>query len=74
MNRPTGNIQTLTHHIYRLEVIVLGDFNDFDAQVLDVNDNRPTSTVLEILKGACWNVLNGGDRPLMPMPVPVPVP
>lgn len=60
MNRPTGNIQTLTHHrtlhIYRLEVIVLGDFNDFDAQVLDVNDNRPTSTVLEILKGACWNV------------------
>jgi len=27
------------------EVIVLGDFNDYDRQVLDVNDNLPTSRV-----------------------------
>lgn len=31
---------------------MLGDLNDFDAQILDVNDNRPTSRVLQILKGA----------------------
>jgi exonuclease III len=34
------------------EVIVLGDFNDFDGQVLDSNRNIPTSRVLDILKGA----------------------
>jgi len=34
------------------EVIVLGDFNDFDGQVLDSNRNSPTSRVLDILKGA----------------------
>jgi exonuclease III len=33
------------------EVIVLGDFNDFDGTVLDVNSNKPTSQVLNILKG-----------------------
>ena len=33
------------------EVIMLGDFNDFDAEVLDVNNNKPTSRVLDILKG-----------------------
>jgi exonuclease III len=33
------------------EIIVLGDFNDFDGSVLDANNNRPTSQVLEILKG-----------------------
>jgi hypothetical protein len=33
------------------EVIVLGDFNDFDGTVLDANRNAPTSRVLEILKG-----------------------
>jgi exonuclease III len=33
------------------EVIVIGDFNDYDAEVLDVNNNRPTSHVLDILKG-----------------------
>jgi len=33
------------------EVIVLGDFNDFDGTVLDANRNVPTSRVLEILKG-----------------------
>ena len=33
------------------EVIVMGDFNDFDGEVLDVNNNKPTSQVLNILKG-----------------------
>jgi endonuclease/exonuclease/phosphatase family metal-dependent hydrolase len=33
------------------EVIFLGDLNDFDGIVLDVNSNKPTSQVLEILKG-----------------------
>lgn len=33
------------------EVIVLGDFNDFDGTVLDANRNVPTSRVLDILKG-----------------------
>jgi exonuclease III len=38
----------------KMEVIVLGDLNDFDGTVLDLNSNKPTSTVLEILK------VNGG--------------
>ena len=33
------------------EVIVIGDLNDFDDVVLDVNSNKPTSQVLNILKG-----------------------
>ena len=33
------------------EVILLGDFNDFDGEVLDVNNNKPTSQVLNIFKG-----------------------
>ena len=33
------------------EVIIMGDFNDFDGTVLDVNSNKPTSQVLDILKG-----------------------
>lgn len=33
------------------EVIVLGDFNDFDGRVMDANRNIPTSRVLDILKG-----------------------
>ena len=33
------------------EVIMLGDFNDYDAEVLDVNNNKPISRVLDILKG-----------------------
>jgi exonuclease III len=33
------------------EVIMLGDFNDYDAEVMDVNDNKPISHVLGILKG-----------------------
>jgi len=34
------------------EVIVIGDFNDYDAEVLDVNNNQPISRVLDILKGS----------------------
>lgn len=33
------------------EIIMMGDFNDFDGKVLDVNNNIPTSQVLDILKG-----------------------
>jgi len=33
------------------EIILLGDMNDFDAEVLDVNSDKPTSRVLNILKG-----------------------
>jgi endonuclease/exonuclease/phosphatase family metal-dependent hydrolase len=37
------------------EVIMLGDFNDYDAEVEDINNNKPISMVLDILKG------NAGD-------------
>jgi exonuclease III len=33
------------------EIIMIGDFNDFDAEIMDVNDSKPTSQVLDILKG-----------------------
>lgn len=33
------------------EVIMMGDFNDFDNEYLDVNENKATSRVLDILKG-----------------------
>jgi exonuclease III len=33
------------------EIIMLGDFNDYDAEILDVNNNKPISIVLDILKG-----------------------
>jgi exonuclease III len=33
------------------EIIMIGDFNDFDNKILDVNSNKPTSMVLDILKG-----------------------
>jgi hypothetical protein len=31
-------------------VVLLGDLNDFDADVADINSNTPTSHVLSILK------------------------
>jgi len=37
------------------EIIMLGDFNDYDAAVFDINNNKPISMVLDILKG------NAGD-------------
>jgi exonuclease III len=33
------------------EIMILGDFNDFDAEVLDMNSNMPKSKTLDILKG-----------------------
>ena len=33
------------------EVIMLGDFNDYDAEVMDLNNDKPASMVLDILKG-----------------------
>jgi len=33
------------------EVILSGDFNDFDGEILDSNNNKPISSVLDILKG-----------------------
>ncbi len=33
------------------EVIMIGDFNDYDSEVLDINNNIPNSKVLDILKG-----------------------
>jgi exonuclease III len=33
------------------EVIMIGDFNDYDAEVLDMNNDKPKSMVLDILKG-----------------------
>jgi exonuclease III len=40
------------------EIIMIGDFNDYDAEVLDVNNNKPTSRVLDILKGYQGDLLN----------------
>lgn len=38
--------------IYRdYEIIMLGDFNDYDSEIPDVNGNKPISQVLDILKG-----------------------
>jgi exonuclease III len=33
------------------EVILLGDMNDFDSEVLDMNSDKPISKTLQILKG-----------------------
>lgn len=33
------------------EIIMLGDFNDYDGEILDMNSNKPKSIVLDILKG-----------------------
>jgi len=33
------------------EIILLGDFNDFDSEILDINSDKPKSYVLDILKG-----------------------
>jgi exonuclease III len=33
------------------EIIVSGDLNDFDGEILDANNNKPLSSVLDILKG-----------------------
>jgi exonuclease III len=33
------------------EIILIGDMNDYDAEVLDLNSDKPTSRVLDIMKG-----------------------
>ena len=33
------------------EIILMGDMNDYDTEVLDLNSNKPTSRVLDIMKG-----------------------
>jgi exonuclease III len=38
------------------EVIVMGDFNDYDEDPLDANDNVPISHVLDIVRGKNTNV------------------
>jgi len=48
----------IQHLVYELlsadptaELILLGDFNDYDAEVVDSNGDKPISMVLDILKG-----------------------
>ena len=38
------------------EIIMMGDFNDLNDEILDLNSNIPTSKVLEILKGH-WGLI-----------------
>jgi exonuclease III len=33
------------------EIIMIGDFNDYDNEIEDINSNKPISQVLDILKG-----------------------
>lgn len=33
------------------EIILMGDMNDFDEEIMDINFNKPTSRALRILKG-----------------------
>lgn len=46
------------------EAIVLGDINDWDAQVLDSNNNKPISSVADILKGKgkSWTLTNVASK------------
>jgi len=46
-------IQNVIYSYYKkdYEIIMLGDLNDYDAEILDMNNNDPISQVLDILKG-----------------------
>ena len=51
-----GQAQVLQNIVYSYiqkgyEIILLGDMNDYDAEVLDLNADKPISRVLDILKG-----------------------
>ena len=52
-----GQAQVLQNVVYdyivnkKYEVILMGDLNDYDAEILDINNNKPTSVALDILKG-----------------------
>jgi exonuclease III len=40
------------------EIIVSGDLNDFDGEILDANNNKPLSSVLDIFKGLAGTYKN----------------
>lgn len=44
-------------------LLVLGDMNDFDGKIPDINRNQPTSTVLDILKSAGLESVAKQTRP-----------
>lgn len=46
-------IQTIIYNYISngFEIMVLGDFNDYDAEIMDVNNHIPISRVLDIIKG-----------------------
>lgn len=49
-----GGIDPETRQIVKNDnvgLILMGDMNDYDGEILDSNNNRPTSIVLDILKG-----------------------
>jgi exonuclease III len=51
-----GQSQVLQNIIYSYvlkgyEIIVMGDMNDYDLEILDLNSNKPISCVLDIIKG-----------------------
>lgn len=51
-----GQAQVLQNIIYsyilkNYEIIVMGDMNDYDMEILDMNSNKPISMVLDIIKG-----------------------
>lgn len=44
--------ESILNYINRgYEIIMMGDFNDYDGEVLDINSHKPISMVLDILKG-----------------------
>jgi exonuclease III len=43
---------TKTYISQGYEIILIGDFNDWDREVLDMNGNVPTSQVIDLLKGS----------------------
>jgi exonuclease III len=50
---------TINYYINKnYEVIVIGDYNDYDNDILDINNNKPTSMVLDIIKGNKGNHAN----------------
>ena len=46
-------LQEIIYNYYKngYEIIMIGDFNDYDAQISDINNNKPISQALNILKG-----------------------
>jgi exonuclease III len=50
------------------EVILIGDMNDYDGEILDLNSNTPTSRVLDIMKGmegekkGSYNLINVAEK------------